>query len=59
MFSVNHSGLNIKNEINKDLYEKIKFFNLLPDNSVIKLSYITRSITEFSDDNGGKYLDFV
>ncbi len=59
MLGVNHSGLNIKNEISKDLYEKIKFFNLLPDNRVIKLSTITRFITEFSEDNGGKYLDFV
>ncbi len=56
---VNQTGLDIKNEMSKELYEKIKFFNLLPDNSFIKLSYITRFITEFSEDNEGKYLDFV
>ena len=59
MLGVNHSGLNIKNELSKDLYEKMKFFNLLPNNNVVKLSVITRFITEFSEDNGGKYLDFI
>ncbi len=59
MLGVNHSGLNVKNEISKDLYEKIKFFNLLPHENVIKVSYITRFVKEFSEDNGCKYLDFV
>lgn len=59
MLGVNHSGLNIKNEISKDLYEKIKFFNLLPNDYVVKVSYITRFVTEFSEDNGCKYLDFI
>jgi len=59
MFGVNHSGLNIKNEISKDLYEKIKFFNLLVNKDVVKVSHITRFVKEFSDDNGCKYLDFV
>lgn len=59
MLGVNHSGLNIKNEISKDLYEKIKFFNLLPNHNIVKLSYITRFVTEFSENNGCKYLDFI
>ena len=59
MLGVNHSGLNVKNEMSKDLYEKIKFFNLLPNNNVVKVSNITRFVTEFDEDNGGKYLDFI
>lgn len=59
MLGVNHSGLNIKNELSEDLYEKIKFFNLLPNHNIVKLSYITRFVTEFSENNGCKYLDFV
>ena len=59
MLGVNHSGLNIKNVMSKDLYEKIKFFNLLPNNNVVKVSNITCFVTEYSEDNGCKYLDFV
>jgi len=59
MLGVNQSGLNVKNVMSKDLYEKIKFFNLLPNNNVVKVSNITRFVTEFADDNGGKYFDFV
>lgn len=59
MLGVNHSGLNVKNEMSKELYEKIKFFNLLSNNNVVKVSNITRFVTEFAEDNGGKYLDFI
>jgi hypothetical protein len=59
MSGVNHSGLNTKNELSEDLYEKMKFFNLLPNQNIVKLSYITRFVTEFSEESGGKYLDFV
>lgn len=59
MSGVNQSGLNMKSEVSKDLYEKIKFFNLLSNHRVVKVSTLTRFVSEFSEDNRGKYFDFI